>query len=219
MAAEERAVCNHHKSDGAGMNDTYQTLGGYARAEIKIKGSRFIAEAMPVAHVDKAEAEIASIRKREFNATHHCTAYRIGPTGDLFRYNDDGEPSGTAGAPILRQIDGYGLTNTLVVVTRYFGGTKLGTGGLIRAYGDAAVQVLEKASVVKRILRELLRLRFRYDDTSPAMHIINQYDAVIQETTYTEETEIIIGVRRSQAAAFVEAFTDALGGRGDAAAV
>ena len=130
------------------MSDTYLTIGGYARAEIKIKGSRFIAEAMPVARVEAAEKEIAAVCKREFNATHHCTAYRIGPNGDVFRYNDDGEPSGTAGIPILRQIDGRSLTDTLVVVTRYFGGTKLGTGGLIRAYGDAARQVLETASTL-----------------------------------------------------------------------
>ncbi len=97
------------------MSDTYYTLGDYARTEIKVKGSRFIAEAIPVQGVEEADAEIAAIRKREYNATHHCSAYRIGPEGTLFRYNDDGEPSGTAGAPILRQIDARHLTNTLVV--------------------------------------------------------------------------------------------------------
>ena len=120
------------------MEDTYLTLREGAEAQIKVKGSRFLAEAVPVADEAVAEAALATIRKREYNATHHCTAYRIGPAADLFRFNDDGEPSGTAGQPILRQIEGRELTNTLVVVTRYYGGTKLGTGGLIRAYGEAA---------------------------------------------------------------------------------
>ena len=87
------------------MGDTYYTLRGYARSETKVKGSRFIAEAIQVERVEEVEAEIAAIRKRAYNATHHCIAYRIGPAGDIFRYHDDGEPSGTAGPPILRQID------------------------------------------------------------------------------------------------------------------
>lgn len=196
------------------MDDTYYTLGEDARAEIKVKGSRFIAEARRVEGVEEAEAEIAAIRKRAYTATHHCTAYRIGPTGQFFRYNDDGEPSGTAGAPILRQIDARHLTNTLVVVTRYFGGTKLGTGGLLRAYGEAAALVLDAAPVEERILRDRIRLRFGYDDTSPALHVINQFDAEILDTRYTEATEIVVGVRRSEVEPFVEAFVNALGGRG-----
>ncbi len=196
------------------MSDTYYTLGDYARTESKVKGSRFIAEAIRVQRVEEADAEIAAIRKREYNATHHCSAYRIGPEGALFRYNDDGEPSGTAGAPILRQIDARHLTNTLVVVTRYYGGTKLGTGGLLRAYGDAAAQVLDAASVEERILRDQIRLRFSYDDTSPAMHTISQHDATILETQFTEETEIHVGVRRSEVESCFDRFVNGLGGGG-----
>jgi uncharacterized YigZ family protein len=188
-------------------------------AEIKVKGSRFLAEALPAADEDAAEAAIAAIRKREYNATHHCTAYRIGPAADLFRFNDDGEPSGTAGQPILRQIEARDLTNTLVVVTRYYGGTKLGTGGLIRAYGEAASLALDAASVQQCILRERLRLRFGYDDTSPAMHTISQFDAEIQETHYSDATEIVVGVRRSQVEGFLNTYTNALGGRGEIARV
>ncbi len=198
------------------MGDTYYTLGDYAWSEIKVKGSRFIAEAIRVERVEEVEAEIAAIRKREYNATHHCTAYRIGPNGDIFRYHDDGEPSGTAGAPILRQIDARNLTNTLVVVTRYFGGTKLGTGGLLRAYSDATSQVLDVAPIEERIIRDRIRLRFSYDDTSPAMHTISLFDAKILETHYTEATEIIVGVRRSEVEAFIDTFVNALGGRGSA---
>ncbi len=198
------------------MDDTYRTIAARAQAEIKVKGSRFIAEAFPVASAEAAEARIAEVRKREYNATHHCTAYRVGADGHVFRFNDDGEPSGTAGAPILRQIDSRALTNTLVVVTRYYGGTKLGTGGLVRAYGEAASEVLDRCAVVTRILRTDVRLRFGYDDTSPAMHTIQQFDAEIRATHYTEETEIVVGVRKSETAAFVAAFVDALSGRGAA---
>ncbi len=198
------------------MQDTYYTPGNYARTEIKVKGSRFIAEAIRVDSVKDAEAEIAAIRKREYNATHHCTAYRIGSDGHIFRYNDDGEPNGTAGAPILRQIDARQLTNTLVVVTRYYGGTKLGTGGLLRAYGEAASEALAAALIEEHVIRTRVRLRFGYADTSPAMHTISRFDVQILETHYTEETELVVGVRRSETEAFIDAFVNAVGGRGAA---
>ncbi len=201
------------------MDDVYHSIAAYAQAEIKVKGSRFIAEAFPVANADGAEAKIAEIRKREYNATHHCTAYRVGADGAVFRFNDDGEPSGTAGAPMLRQIDGRGLTNTLVVVTRYYGGTKLGTGGLIRAYGDAASEVLDHCTITQHILRTAVRVRFAYDDTSPALHTIQQFDTVVQETHYSEDTEMRLGVRRSVVDQFVAAFVNALAGRGTAEVV
>lgn len=196
------------------MSDTFLVINRSATAEIKVKGSRFLAEALPVTSTAEAEDEIAAIRKRAYDATHHCTAYRIGPSGEIFRFNDDGEPSGTAGAPILRQIDGRGLTDTLVVVTRYYGGTKLGTGGLIRAYGDAAAEVLDIAPVRRHVIRVPVRLCFGYPDTSPAMHTVSRFDTEIQETRYTEETEMIVGLRRSEVDAFVEAFVEALAGRG-----
>lgn len=196
------------------MTDTYTTIEARALAETRVKGSRFIAEAIPVSTAEAAEAEIAAIQKREFAATHHCTAYRLGPEGDVFRYNDAGEPRGTAGQPILRQIDARGLTDVLVVVTRYFGGTKLGTGGLIRAYGDAAAEVLKQCRPVEHVIRIPLRLYFRYDDTSPAMHTLHQFDIEIVDTKYTNATEMVIAIRRSQVDAFRHAFIENLGGRG-----
>ena len=118
----------------------------------------------------------------EYNATHHCWAYRLGQQSDLFRYSDDGEPSGTAGQPILRQIDGRMLTNVMIVVTRYYGGTKLGTGGLARAYGEAAGLVLDACQIKEHIIRELLTIRFAYADTSPAMHTVDSFDAKIKSS-------------------------------------
>lgn len=198
------------------MQDTYRTLAAPAQTEIKVKGSRFIAEAFPVPDADAAEARIAAIRKREYNATHVCTAYRVGIEGKTFRYNDDGEPSSTAGPPILRQIDGRDLTNTLVTVTRYFGGTKLGTGGLVRAYGDAASEVLDAATIIEPVIRVPVRVRFDYADTSPAMHTLELFDTEVQETHYTETTELLVAVRASDVELFIATFVDNLGGRGEA---
>lgn len=197
------------------MADTYRTLEAPAHTELKVVDSRFIAEAFPVESAERAEARIDAIRKREHKATHHCTAYRVGRAGNTFRYNDDGEPSGTAGPPILRQIDARELTNTLVVVTRYFGGTKLGTGGLVRAYGDAAAEVLERAQIVEHVERVPVRIRFAYDDTTPARQVLQRFDVVIEDEAYSDVTELTVAVRRSEVDAFTRAFTDALGGRGE----
>ncbi len=201
-------------ADDNGVVDTYRTLRGESRCEITVKASRFIGEAAPAESVEEATEYLEAIRKREYNASHHCFAYRLGHQAEDFRYSDDGEPNGTGGPPILRHIDGRELTNLIVVVTRYYGGTNLGTGGLIRAYGDAAAGALDVARVVTKILRERVSLTFQYDDTSPAMHTIGQFDAPIRDTRYTEETEIIVDVRRAEADALEATFTSALAGRG-----
>ncbi|MCS4193012.1 putative YigZ family protein [Salinibacter ruber] len=197
------------------MTDTYHTLDGSGRAEHTVDGSRFLAEAAAVASRAAAEETIAAVRAREHKATHHCSAYRLGVTGDTFRYDDDGEPSGTAGRPILRQIDARDLTNTLVVVTRYFGGTELGTGGLARAYGDAAAAALERADKVERVVRTPLRIRYDYDDTAPAERVLRQFDADVRASEYTDVTTLTVGVRQSEVDAFVDALTNALSDRGD----
>ena len=194
--------------------DTYVSIAGPARAETKVQGSRFIAEAFPVATEEQTERAIDSVRKREYNATHHCTAFRLGPDGELWRYNDDGEPAGTAGPPILRQIDARGLTNILVVVTRYFGGTKLGTGGLIRAYGEAASAVFDKSIFREHVINVIAHVSFAYEDTSPAMHTLSRFAAEILESRYSDRTELVVALRRSTVGDFEEAFRDALGGRG-----
>ena len=185
------------------------------RAETKVMGSRFIAEAFPVANEVEAEERIDVVSKREYSATHHCTAFRIGVDADLFRSNDDGEPTGTAGLPILRQLDARSVTNTLVVVTRYFGGTKLGTGGLIRAYGDAAAAALDSAKIVRHVITEPVHVSFEYEDTSPAMHTIERFGAKVVELHYSERTDLGVAVRRGDVDEFIQAFIEALGGRGN----
>ena len=196
-------------------SDTYLVLDKPGISEIKIKGSRFLAEAIPVSSVEEADAALLAIKKRDYDATHHCSAYRIGSDGNTFRYNDDGEPNSSAGLPIYRQIEGRNLTNALVVVIRYYGGTKLGTGGLVRAYGEAASLALDAAEVKEIIPRTALRFVFDYDDTSPAMHTISQFDVIVLETSYSERTSMTLGIRSSQIDDFRAVFLEALGGRGE----
>ncbi|HET6569841.1 MAG TPA: YigZ family protein [Rhodothermales bacterium] len=198
------------------MNDTYLRITGRGVREIREKGSRFIAEAIPVTSSEEVNAEFEAIRKREFKATHHCYAFRLAPDGTVFGFSDAREPVGTAGPPILQRIEARGLVDTLVVVTRYFGGRKLGTGGLIRAYGDAAAEVLNACPVAEHVLRVPLRLRFDYPDTSPVLHVLSRFNAEIRDTRYAEGTELIVGVRRSQVDAFRDAYREALGGRAEA---
>ncbi|CAM3297003.1 IMPACT family protein [Rhodothermus bifroesti] len=194
--------------------DTYRTALAPACAELRVQGSRFIAEVFPINSEAEARAYLEAVRRREHAATHHCMAYRLGPTGAVFRYSDDGEPSGTAGLPILRQIESHGLTNTLVVVTRYFGGVKLGRGGLTRAYAAAAALALDQVHVVEQHVRVLFRLQFAYADTAPVMRLLERTGARICETQYGAATELLIEVPRSHAHAFPEAFAEALAGRG-----
>lgn len=200
------------------MPDAYQTLNAPCTVEIqKIKGSRFIGLAQPVHTEAEVQDALDTLQKAYHNASHHCYAYRLGPEGDRYRAADAGEPSGSAGLPILRQIEARALTCCLVVVVRYYGGTKLGVGGLIRAYGEAAAAVLDAANVITRVQRIHVRLRFAYADTSPALHTLHQFDAPILETHYGEDTELVVGARPSEVDALSAAFTEALHGRGEVA--
>lgn len=201
------------ESSSEEASDLYRVPARAVSFELKEKGSRFIAEVFVVEDATQAEEEIIRVRRREHAATHHCTAYRVGRDGAEFRYDDDGEPSGTAGLPILRQIDGRGLTNALVVVTRYYGGTKLGTGGLARAYGAAASEALDLAGSKEKEIRVRVRIVFDYDDTSPVMHVVNQFDGVIGASEYSEQTALTVLVRRSKAPSFASALVEATGGR------
>lgn len=196
------------------MKDSYREPAEQISAELKVKKSRFIARVVPVLSQSEAEEALATIKRQEYNATHNCSAFRVGADGLEFRFNDDGEPSGTAGMPILRHIEGRDLTNTLVVVTRYYGGVKLGAGGLVRAYGDTAAAALDQVRVRERIIRVPLSATFDYDDTSPAMHTIGRFDIDIVGTDYGNRTTLHLAVRLADADPFREAFVEALGGRG-----
>ncbi len=196
------------------MHDTYQSVADPSEVQIKVRGSRFIAKAFRVDDEEQALEIVKRIRNVRHDATHHCFAYRLGIDGRVARTSDDGEPFGTAGQPILQQIDARTLTNTLTVVTRYYGGTKLGRGGLTRAYGDAASQSLDESGATTHYIYQRYQLSFSYDDTSPAMHVIASAGGLIRDTAYTEKTRIIVDIRAATAADFERSFVEELGGRG-----
>ena len=195
-------------------NDSYTTLKGKTSSEIKVKGSRFIGYATTIRDKQEAESFIGKISRKHHDATHNCFAYRIG-IGDraVFRYSDDGEPSGTAGKPILEAIDGRELAHTVCVVTRYFGGTKLGTGGLARAYGECAAVTLDQGDKIKKYLTHTVRIAFEYDLTGVIMGLVSEYECKIESTHYKTDTDMTLIVRLSLLERFRQALIDATAGK------
>ena len=152
----------------------YQTIEQASFAEFKDRGSKFLAYAYPVQTVDECKQWLQQLKKEHPKAVHHCFGYRIGWDGNLFRVSDDGEPSGTAGRPILGQIDSKELTNVCVIVVRYFGGTLLGVPGLIQAYKSATAMALQLVPVIQRPIEVLYQLHFDYTQMNDIMMIIKQ---------------------------------------------
>ena len=163
-------------------DDIYYTIEKTATAEFKDRGSKFVGYACPVKTVVECKEKLNEIKKAHPKATHHCFAYRIGLDGNTFRVSDDGEPSGTAGRPILGQIDSKGLTGTLVVVVRYFGGTLLGVPGLINAYKSAASLALQMTPVAQKQVEKEYRVQFDYTGINEIMTVARQYNCrVVQQ--------------------------------------
>lgn len=164
------------------------------QAEYRDRGSKFIGYTFPVDSIEAFKEKLAELKKEHPKATHHCFAYRIGPEGDTFRVSDAGEPSGTAGRPILGQIDSKGLTNILVVVVRYFGGTLLGVPGLINAYKTAASLALQVTPVVRKPVMVLCKLHFDYTRMNEVMRLIKQQncDVLKQESMLFCDMEIAV---------------------------
>lgn len=156
--------------------DFYYTIEKGAVAEFKDRGSKFIGYAYPVKTVEEFKDRLNEIKKEHPKATHHCFAYRLGLDGNMFRVSDDGEPSGTAGRPILGQIDSKELVNTLVVVVRYFGGTLLGVPGLINAYKSAAALALQIAPQAQKQVEKEYILQFDYTQVNEVMTLVKQYN-------------------------------------------
>lgn len=179
------------------MGDCYHTIHRPSETELKVEASRFVAVTAFADSRDAAAAVLAAQRKRFHNATHHPYAFRLTPSGTVFRSADDGEPSGTAGKPILAAIDRLSLTNVVVVVTRYFGGTKLGVGGLARAYGVAAAQALDLAGRTECLVVHPLRISFPHGLVSQVMHGVGKTGAKIADTRYDEEVHMTLEVRAS----------------------
>jgi uncharacterized YigZ family protein len=178
--------------------DTYLSVKSETRGTYREKASRFIAISLPVGSEAEAKEKLESIRKEYYDANHHCYAYRLGPSGDVYRVNDDGEPSGTAGRPIYGQILSRGLSDLLVVVIRYFGGTKLGVPGLINAYRSAAEEALSKAVLIDKVLTDAIDVNFDYQRMNDVMKILKDTGVSIHQQEFEQTCAVRFSVRRSK---------------------
>ena len=181
------------------IKDSYLTIEGNAEAIFKEKSSKFLCYAYHVECEEEIAAHLEVLHKRYYDATHHCYAWRLGPFGERFRANDDGEPSSTAGKPILGQLLSREITNCLIVVVRYFGGTKLGVPGLIAAYKESAAAVLDEAIVVERTVDTRAKIDFSYMAMNEVMRIIKEEQPKIEEQIFDNLCSMTISVRNSRA--------------------
>lgn len=182
-------------------DSSYHTIETSSVAEFKERGSKFIAYAFPLSDVKDFKEKMAGLKKAYPKAVHHCFAYRYGLEGTNFRVSDDGEPSGTAGRPILGQIDSQHLTNVLIIVVRYFGGTLLGVPGLIHAYKTAAALALQAASIIQKVVYINYHLQFDYTQMNEVMKVVKQFDCQVvkQETKLFYSLEIGIPKNKIEA--------------------
>jgi uncharacterized YigZ family protein len=179
------------------MQDAYRTIAHPAEGVYKEKGSKFIALTFPVFTEEDIKEILAELRKQYYDARHHCYAYSLGADKNKYRANDDGEPNHSAGDPILGQIRSADLTNILVVVVRYFGGTKLGVSGLINAYKTAAAEALTNAQVIEGYETVLLLAHFEYRQMNDVMSLVKEYDLVIKEQDFALDCRLTLEVRKS----------------------
>lgn len=178
--------------------DTYKTIESESIGEFKDRGSKFIAYAYPAYNEEEWQARLLEVKKNHIKARHHCYAYRIGLDKNNFRANDDGEPSGTAGRPILGQIDSFDLSNVIIIVVRYFGGTKLGTSGLINAYKTSAAEALKQAVIVEKLVEDVYLLEFDYALMSQVMNAIKGLELEILQQDFGHIGKLEIAIRQSE---------------------
>ena len=178
--------------------DSYKTIREPAEGLFKDKGSRFISYSYPVGNEDEIKEHLSVLKKRYYDATHHCYAWRLGPRGETSRANDDGEPSGSAGKPILGQLLSYEVTDVLVVVIRYFGGTLLGVPGLINAYREASVNVLENSGIVTMTEEAYFEVLFPYLAMNDVMKIVKSDRPRVVEQSFDNLCRMVLAVPRSE---------------------
>lgn len=189
--------------------DTYNTIEvEVGDALLKEKGSKFIGYVFPITTEEDAKFHIEFLKKKHHTARHWCYAWRLGFNGDKFRANDDGEPSNSAGMPIYGQILSKDVTNILVVVVRYFGGTKLGVGGLISAYKTTAKLVLDEADILEKTINVFFQLTFEYKDMNKVMRIIKEQNLTIEKQQMELNCEFLISVRQKNASKIEKLFLD-----------
>lgn len=188
------------------MTDTYKTISARSEGLYKDRGSKFIAYAFPVESEEETKVILVRLKKEHHSARHHCYAWRIGTEEPAFRANDDGEPSSTAGKPILGQLISFDITNVLVVVVRYFGGTLLGTSGLINAYRSAATDALKNAVLITKILEDYFVVKFTYTEMNDVMQLIKQENLNVINTHFELECSLKFSVRKSESERIMSLF-------------
>lgn len=180
-------------------DDSYLTVAAPAEASLRERSSRFLAYLYPVHSEPELRERLEELRRRHYDATHHCYAWRLGPHGEQWRANDDGEPSGTAGRPILGQLLAAEVTDCLAVVVRYFGGTKLGVPGLIAAYRAATAAVLAAAEVVERTVDRTFRIAFPYEAMNEVMRIVKEEHPTVRSQRFDNRCDMILSIRTGRA--------------------
>ena len=190
------------------FDDTYKTIAAPSEGLYKEKGSKFLAFAYPVRTLDEVKAHLEQLRKDYFDARHHCYAYILGPRKDVFRANDDGEPSGTVGRPIHGQLLSADLSDTLIVVVRYFGGILLGASGLANAYKTAARDAIDHATIVEKTIDVRYRLLFEYAAMNDVMRILKDFDLKPEHPDYNLDCSLEVSVRQSESVRFYDAVAD-----------
>lgn len=190
------------------FEDTYKTVAQKSQGLFKDKGSKFISFAIPVLTENQIKEELELLKKEFYDARHHCYAWILGFNKDAFRSNDDGEPSGTAGKPIHGQLLANDLTNTLIVVIRYFGGIKLGVRGLINAYKFAAQDAIQNNTIETRIVREVYQVKFVYEDMNDVMRIMKEEELDQLGQNFHLNCSIDFAVRKSRADHVVQRMKD-----------
>ena len=188
------------------FNDTYKVVKNHTTGIYKEKGSKFIAYSYPVYSEKEVKEKLEKVRKIEPTARHHCYAYILHADKSIKRVNDDGEPSYTAGKPILGQILSNDLTNILIVVVRYFGGVKLGASGLIRSYKTAAAEAILEASIITKTIKEQYDVSFKYPQINDVMRLVKEYELELVNTDFQLECKLIFAVQKSKTEVVVEAF-------------
>ena len=178
--------------------DTYLTIAAPSEGLYKEKMSKFLAFAEPCRTSEQAKEIVTRYKKEYFDARHVCWAYMLGAERTDFRSNDDGEPSGTAGKPILGQINSFNLTDLCVIVVRYFGGIKLGTSGLIEAYRTAAQEALNAASIEEKIIEETITIHFQYPLMGDVMRIVKEENATVLSQDFVEDCRLTLSLRKNQ---------------------
>lgn len=191
------------------MKYQYQTIEApIENVLIKEKGSKFIGFAYPILNENELKSALNKIKELHPKATHHCYAYRMGLNGENYRINDDGEPSGSAGLPIYNQLLANDITNVLLIIVRYFGGTKLGVGGLVKTYKESAKATLEEVKIITKELESEIMIQFNFAQQNIIFSLLNKFDAKIQQFDAQERCTIIASIKTSKKESISESLSE-----------